>query len=232
LQTRGKAYLPRRSNLERYCATEWLAEARGLERLDDDRVEACPVPAEPAPARVRWASLPEIPDLPAGRWGLWIHGEDLTPELSALGRLQPVVVATVVDEARAGAHGLSEGRRRWMREGLADARRRASAHFGCVVEARGGGGEGLEEALVGLGREHRLDGWVAMRPAVGPLGEAVPGLERALAGAGLEVRWCRRSWDERWWPLAEAGFFPFWEKVRPRLAALVPGGGRPGELGW
>jgi hypothetical protein len=67
--------------------------------------------------------------------------------------------------------------------------------------------------MVRVAREHRLDGWVAMRPAVGPLGAVIDDMEQELADAGLSIQWCRRAWDERWWPLARSGFFPFWEKA-------------------
>lgn len=217
LQTRGKAYLPRRSNLERYCTAEWLSDTRGLERLDDVGVTACPLIPEAPASRVRWTSLPECLDATPGRWGLWIHGEDLTPELSALGRFRPGLVATVVDQGWVREHGVSAMRRRWMEEGLADARRRAGAHYGCPVVEGGRDGERVAGALVRLGAEKGLEGWVAMRPAVGPLGDIVAGVERELATAGLGMRWCRRAWDERLWAHAQSGFFPFWEKVRGRM---------------
>ena len=215
LQTRGKTYLPRRSNLEKFCAAEWLSDVTGLDRIDDAHVTASPPPEEPQPARVGGQSLPELPDLPAGRWGLWLHGEDLTPELSALGQLHPECVLTVLDEPLMRSLGFSPRRVDWIREGLADARARAAAHYGCPVELRSQGG--FAPHLVQVARERNLAGWVAMRPAVGPLGDAIPGIESALATEGLRIHWCRRRWDETWWPLASSGFFPFWEKARGRL---------------
>jgi deoxyribodipyrimidine photo-lyase len=217
LQTRGKTYLPRRSNLEKYCAAEWMSDTTGLDRIDDNRVTAFPPAEEPSPARVAWHSQPGYPDLPAGRWGLWLHGEDLTPELSALGQLRPECVLTVLDEPLMRKLGFSAQRVESIRQGLADARNRAAVHFGCPAEPRAQGG--FAEHLVQVAREHHLSGWVAMRPAVGPLGDAIPGIESALTAEGLRIHWCRRRWDETWWPRASAGFFPFWEKARARLLA-------------
>ncbi len=231
LQTRGKAYLPRRSNLERYGAPEWLSDTRGIERLDDHVVTACPLEAEAPAARVRWASLPEVPDVTPGRWGLWVHGEDLTPELSALGRLKPGLIVTVMDARVLHGHRPSALRLDWMKEGLADARHRAAAHWDCPVLQVEAGAEGFPEALARLGSAHGLEGWVAMRPSVGPLGDAVEGIEHALARAGLGMKWCRRRWDEAMWAHAHAGFFPFWEKVAPRLAEAARGSATQGELG-
>ena len=217
LQTLGKVYLPRRSNLEKYCAAEWMSDTTGLDRIDDARVTAFPPAEEPPPARVGWQSLPELPELPAGRWWLWLHGEDLTPELSALGPLRPDCVLTVLDEPLMQKLGFSAQRVDSIREGLADARARAAAHFGCPVEQRAQGG--FAAHLCQVARERQLTGWVAMRPAVGPLGDAIPGIEAALAAEGFRIHWCRRRWDETGWPQAAAGFFPFWEKARGRLLA-------------
>jgi hypothetical protein len=150
--------------------------------------------------------------------------------LSALGRLRPAVVATVLDEASVRAHGLSEGRVRWLREGLEDARRRAGAHYGCAAVDAVGGGEGLGGALVRIAREHDLQGWVSTRPCVGPLGDQVEAMDEAMASAGMTLRWCRRGWDEALWPHAQSGFFPFWEKVGARLSRARPGGTLQGEL--
>jgi deoxyribodipyrimidine photo-lyase len=228
LQTKGKTYLPRRSNLEKYCSPVWMEDTTGLERIDDAVVSALKLPEEPAATRVPWMPLWERPELPAGRWGLWIHGEDLTPELSALGRFQPECVLTILDAPLMQAVGLSEGRIAYLRHALADARSRAAAHFGCPVEHRGEGT--LAHHLAGVAREHRLAGWVAMRPAVGPLADALPEIESALQRQGLAIQWCRRRWDELRWPDAASGFFPFWEQTRARLASGTKPNSRQGVL--
>lgn len=213
LQTRGKAYLPRRSNLERYCAPEWLEDPTGLDRLADDRVTPCSLPADVPVTPEAWRSLSETPTESGGRWGLWVHGEDLTPERTALGAVQPAVVVTVLDEPILESFALSPGRIRAIEQGLADARSRAASHFQCPVEHRSGPG-GFTVPLAQVARAHRLDGWIALRPAVGPLADAIPALETALAADGFRIQWCRRAWDERLWPLARSGYFPFWEKAR------------------
>lgn len=236
LQTRGKAYLPRRSNLEKHCAPEWLADPTGLERLDDSVVAAVPVPDAGPALRGPWGSLPEHPDASrlepglgglggvgggggrSGRWGLWLHGEDLSVERSALAGFHPEVVLSVFDARRVAAFGMAAPRVAYLKTALADGLARAGRHFTCPAEACETG-EALAEALARVAREQRLDGWVAMRPSVGPLGEAIPAIEAALARDGRRVLWCRRRWDEQTWPQASAGFFGFWEKVRRRLSA-------------
>ena len=247
LQTRGKAYLPRRSNLEKYCAPELLADTTGLERLEDSVVAAVPVPDAGPALRGPWESLPEFPEASRlkpdpgvldggdgggrlggtggtgghwGRWGLWLHGEDLSVERSALAGFHPEVVLSVFDARRVAAFGMAAPRVAYLKTALADGLARAGRHFTCPAEACETG-EALAEALTRVARERRLDGWVAMRPSVGPLGEAIPAIEAALARDGRRVLWCRRRWDEQTWPQASAGFFGFWEKVRRRLSAGV-----------
>ena len=229
LQTRGKAYLPRRSNLEKYCDPELLADATGLERLADSMVAAVPIPDEQPADRVAWEPLPEHPDASrlesglgghSGRWGLWLHGEDLSVERSALAGFQPEVVVSVFDARRIAAFGMASPRVAYLKTALADGLARAGRHFACPTEACEIG-EDLAEALARVAQERRLAGWVAMRPSVGPLGEAIPAIEAALARNGRCVLWCRRRSDEQTWPQASSGFFGFWEKVRRRLSAGV-----------
>lgn len=233
LQTRGKAYLPRRSNLENYCAPELLVDPTGLERLDDSVVSAAPLPAESPTERIAWSSLPDRPEasaLGSGRWGLWMHGEDLSVEGSALADLRPAMILSVFDARRVAAFGMASPRVAYLKTALADGLDRAGRHFACPTEACETG-EGLAEALARVAQERGLAGWVAMRPSVGPLGEAIPSIEAALARDGRRVLWCRRRWDEQAWPQASAGFFGFWEKAWRRLSAGA-GDPRQSELSF
>jgi deoxyribodipyrimidine photo-lyase len=223
LQTRGKAYLPRRSNLEKYCAANLLADPTGLERIDDSVVAAVALPDERPAERVAWKPLPDGPSLsggsanPPGTWGLWVHGEDLSVERSGLACLCPAVALSVFDAQRVAALGMAPRRIAYLKTALADGLARAGHHFQCPTESCETG-EGLAEALARVARERSLAGWVAMRPSVGPLADAIPAIEAALARDGRKVIWCRRRWDEHLWPQASAGFFGFWEKAQRRLA--------------
>jgi hypothetical protein len=138
-------------------------------------------------------------------------------------------VLTVLDEPLMRTLGLSEARVGHIRNALADARTRAAAHFNSPVEQRAQGG--FAAHLTDVAREHRLDGWIAMRPAVGPLGDAIPAIESALRAEGIQIQWCRRQWDELRWPGASSGFFGFWEKVRARLSEGVRTDPSQGLLG-
>jgi deoxyribodipyrimidine photo-lyase len=53
---------------------------------------------------------------------------------------------------------------------------------------------------------------------VGPVADALDGLDVSLAASGLRLVRVRRRWDERLWPFATEGFFAF----REHLAVHMP----------
>lgn len=57
----------------------------------------------------------------------------------------------------------------------------------------------------------------AFFPAVGYHRFIVMMLARELAQQGISVVWHRRAWDGQYQPLARAGFFSFWQRVRRSL---------------
>jgi hypothetical protein len=98
-----------------------------------------------------------------------------------------------------------------------DAASRWLQHYGQTVER--------------LPRWDAVSGWAArtaggrlvtMAPFVGPDADAWKPQHQALQDAGVEVTECRRTWDQRLFPAARAGFFPFWHKVRPLLSKRLP----------
>jgi deoxyribodipyrimidine photo-lyase len=131
--------------------------------------------------------------------------------------MRPDVLLSVFDVQRVAALGMAPRRIAYLKTALADGLARAGHHFKCPIESCETG-EGLAEALARVARERGLAGWVAMRPSVGPLADAIPAIEADLARDGRKVIWCRRRWDEHLWPQASAGFFGFWEKAQRRLA--------------
>jgi len=93
LQTPGKTYLARRSNIEKYVDPDLLeGRTEGLERLErgspnpeyadaPPRERAGPFPDSPA----RWSSRGQ-------RWGWWLHDEDLSAETGELFEGSPAAV--------------------------------------------------------------------------------------------------------------------------------------------
>lgn len=212
VQTNGKTYLARRPNIERWLDPAILAAAGpgpgGFEnpqpRIPDDESSTavtCPCIAGETP-------------VPAGRTGLWIHEEDLSPEGTELGAGRFDAMLATANTDSWDSLGFPETKRRWIEEAVADASRRAGSHWRMLVEVGTGP---LVESLADWARKHRLRSVRAVRPDVGPIGDLVPTLRRVLAEQGTTLCLTDRAEDLQLRPLATAGFFPFWEKTRECL---------------
>lgn len=220
LQTAGKTYLVRRSNLERYCAAGLLADTRGLERLEDGRVVACP-PADPID--LTWQSLPELPtNLPPlqGRVGLWLHPDDLCVEISPLAGQAPVSIAAFTCDVEDARHGLSELRIAAARTAICDGLARASHHFrvaAAMVDTLS-----LSEGISAWMETEKLDAIIALCPTIGPVADALPEIRSTLSERNVALHLLRRPWDARLFPSAGKGFFPFWERTARWLKQQFP----------
>ena len=207
LQTPGKAYLARRDNLAKY----WPDHV-ALETIDDS-VRAR-IPAETADRSrggiTEYAEAPPALDGPVLLLG---HADDLSIETTRLGHLRPAAIA-LVDQP-----GVTDGeaKQTWRRGALDDAATRWVRHYGQPVER--------------LPRWDEVKTWAAragsghivlMAPFIGPDADAWRPAHQALRESGVEVTECRRAWDQRLFPAARAGFFPFWHKVRPLLSKRLP----------
>ena len=207
LHTPGKSYLVRRSNLERYCPPELLeTHSAGLEELE--RIE----PWQPDggsflnPDRRNLTNAELDPQALEGRWGLWIHEDDLSPERSELAAHQPACI--YVASPREGENSLADPEQKLARRepAFVDARERARNHF--TVEAEHGPTAGLAEWAA---REH-LDTVVALQPFVGPVADQLPDIRHGLEEAGSRLYLFRRQSDASVMRFATAGFFGFWKK--------------------
>ncbi len=237
LQTKGKPYLVRRTNLDRFCAPELLAESAGLGRLADGAVEAW-VPDFPevdpkAEGEIDWAeretgayatyerfaSYPSRPPELGERHGLWIHPEDVTPELGNLGVLRPVATAAVIT---LGGSALQADFRRAL---LADATGRAARHFGSPAEVLDS--PKLADGVVTWARRNALATVCAMAPGVGPVADELPAIRAALSEVGTELLLFRRFTDFELWPHAREGYFKFWEAAEVWIRAKQKRGELP-----
>ncbi len=215
VQTVGKPYLTRRSNLERYAAPDLLAaHGGGLEQLDDKLAQPARVdlPETPRPEEPEDAGDTALPaDLPAPT-GLWVHGDDLCVETAAaLAGLRPAGVFAGMD----AGDGISEVRRGYLETTLRDGLRRAGEHFGAGTAFEET--TSLSDGLALWVGAHGLRTVVAMRPAVGPLWEQLPALRTRLERVGIRLHLIWREEDVQTLPHAESGYFRFWQGARADL---------------
>lgn len=205
LQTPGKTYLVRRSNLASYWPD---APSAGLDQLDGEpRLD---IPQDSADRSLQATeNLPEGPGDSAA--GLLLHEEDLSLECGPLSRFHPVAACFWKTPAR------SSIRAAWLKRASHDACARAEKHFQKnVAEIQ------LLDSLKDWVRAHDLRRIVMAAPSVGPVRDSLEPFLHWCGECGVVVTRIRRRWDARVFPLAKAGFFPFWNGLRPRLPELVP----------
>lgn len=210
LQTPGKHYLTRASNLERYLEIEAIPGGRDalsqFEALEPPSTIAPPLPAGVMPQnRMPEARAPDI-ERPAL---LWIHSEDLSVETWLPESLR--VAGIVLGD---GAE-VPEERRRWLQGAKMDAAGRAGSRWPCHTGALES--TDIAEALITSARSHGTRDVVSAFVPVGALGDQRHRITSRLAEFGIRWHEVHRGWDLRMWPLAKAGFFPFWKSLSETL---------------
>ncbi|MEQ1751511.1 MAG: hypothetical protein ABL974_18960, partial [Prosthecobacter sp.] len=155
------------------------------------------------------------------RTGLWLHPDDLTPELGPLASVAPVSIAACIsDHVYHETYHLSSQRMALLHTVLRDGLARASSHFGCasVAVTANDPVQGICDWAV----EHELEEIVAFAPMVGPIHDMLPRLRQQLGSLGIRLTLVRRESDDIAFSFASAGFFPFWQKMSRHLSQSHP----------
>ncbi len=219
LQTQGKTYLTRRSNVERYCPAARGDLASGLDALEDARVEPleiCDVTdrtPHPVDAAVNCDGVN------ASRIGLCVHEDDLCIERSPITdlRIESLAILRVAGDR-------SEGVRKYRDAALNDGAARAARHYGVPPEDIH---TDEEAAFRNWISGKQLDGVVLLRPFVGPVRDAWEILSLTLPPGVCSFEIARPE-DAARFPFARRGFFDFWKRLRSEILAM-PTGSRPGD---
>jgi len=209
LQTRGKTYLARPSNIEkftdgRFRPTDLASEAPPLEWREPPR----PSTLEPV------SSLQQLGDTPAL---LLIHPEDLNPE-SLIPKTLALKTALAFKRVDADLDWpFGDKAERFVAEAVEDSGHRVSAHFGLDLQIM----DALEpDAVIQACRKADVSAVVAPYAPVGPIANALSALDSELNDADIALHRVRRDWDSMAWPNATKGFFPFKKKI-PTLLEQV-----------
>lgn len=212
LQTPGKTYLVRLSNLEKYAAKALLGDRTGSERIADGAVRPAPQAVVTKPERYPLPVYPTEFRVTDGRSGLWLHTDDLLPEVGPLAAFNPVAVAGFCGEEMGELKStLSEKRHAALQTVMDDGIHRAASHYQCPATML------KSECLADWACSQQLVEVVAFAPNVGPVHDHLPQISAELAAKGVTLTLLQRPSDLHAFSLAGAGFFPFWEKMSKHL---------------
>jgi len=194
LQTPGKTYLARRSNIEKYLHPS-LLKSEGLEQLENGRAVKLDYGNKPEVTSPEFENQRYDPKLPTG---FWMHEEDFSAEsLFDKEAFQCVFVSTEPVQ--------SDVKKVWLDKAKVDAVARCKNHFNVTVS------KGSCSDMIDWAKENGLSQVIAMRPDVGPINDQLHTLE------GINIIFKDREEDLQLRPLAKAGFFGFWKKIAPMV---------------
>ncbi len=208
LQTRGKAYVARASNIARY--TDGRFDPRG--QLDED-----PEPLSgPAPPAAR--PVPEGGTASPGlRTGLLLTEEDLSPAFLLNHLVGPVAAhATLHSTGGRSPRGVSPAVTRFSRGALEDARARWADRMGSRGPDAEAPGEVADWAS-GAGLEQVVTAYAPVGPAAADLDR----LDEALSASGIRLVRLLRDEDGAAWAHATRGFFRFKTHIPDLVANFV-----------
>ncbi len=206
LQTRGKTYLARPDNIAK--CTDGRFRPCGLA----EQAEALDGP-EPPPAQAIPQAISQRRADFSGQV-LLVTPEDLHPESLIDGRRRPARVLVAVPDAFAPDWPWGEKARAFIDDGVDDTVARLVAMDLPVTRLDSLANEPLQK----LAEAHGVQQILTPYAPVGPVADRLAMLERALAAGGIALERVRRDWDERAWPHARRGFFPFRKQI-PQLLA-------------
>ncbi len=215
LQTPGKTYLARRSNLEKYLDSDLLNSlATGLAAFENPRALQ---PGFLSKAPIAHQTEPLESLITDSATGLWIHEEDLSVEFSPLGLESFSSIIVTGDVETWEHHRFPNTKRQWIVDALHDAASRAEIHWKAPtsVETR----KSNIDSLLGWVKANHINQIALLRPEVGPLNDSLKALSIALAQAGISLVLIDRPEDLRIRHFATGGFFQFWERIRKTLFA-------------
>ena len=195
LQTRGKTYLARASNIAEY--TEGRFRPDGLAR------EANPLEWDNPPT----ASPLNYRKAPSGNASLLlVTEEDCNPDV-------PKGAAGFVTWQLTGERAASpvgEIPMAFAAGALADTAQRLSK---TLIGHGALEGSAAAENIIAIAQSLNVREIVTMHAPVGPVADGLKTLEKAAAAHGIELRCIAREWDRLAWPSASRGFFNLKENI-------------------
>ncbi len=205
LQTHGKHYIARSSNISKYTEGRHNPEWRLNTQAD-------PLSGPPHPER---RPLRDVGEVKAGlRTGVLLHEDDLSPGyLLDVLPTAPVACAALLSPSRRSPRTVSEKVIAFVDAAAKDALERWQGRLGTRGPVTHSVGEIVEWV-----KSEGLEQVVAPFAPVGPAASTLRSLRKRLGADGISLVECRRAWDSAAWPHATHGFFRF-KKAIPELVA-------------
>jgi hypothetical protein len=193
-----------------------LSHRAGIQRIADGAIAPVVAPEFANITRQALIDYPAMVPASGRRVGIWLHTDDLLPEVGPLANLTAVSVAAIsqeLDDCHIPA--LSVRSIAAQEEALADGLARSAAHFSCPTEQSTHADPAA--CLAAWASKHGLEEVVAFAPTVGPVADLLPPVRQLLDKSGVALTLIRRASDAHAFQLAGSGFFPFWEKMSRHL---------------
>ena len=215
IQTRGKAYLARPSNIRKYTDPAYLGDD-DMEELEKPRAAEVPDAEIPDPIAPEFEL--EIGKVP-GPLGLWISEDDLAPETcDALVNAEFAALCTSVVGAPAKSETSNGLRREYRLAGAHDAAARAGEKWKSnAQEIEAADAHDLANQIGDWAHENKIKTVVALKPFVGPTDDALPAIRARLDKEGIGLVLLRRPEDADGLEYATKGFFKFWGGIKRGL---------------
>ena len=204
LQTVGKTYLARASNIETYTEGRFSPDPASL--------------APEAPPLATNGSLPAAGQLESGQRPdqslpsvILLHEEDLHAESWELEGSEMRGVIYTPSPVSRGEAALGDVSARFTRSALEDAANRAANRWGVKASAC----DSAAEILAAIDA-HDARQVITQRPHQGPVHDGFATLAHSLVASGVSLVRLTRDWDQAFHPYATKGFFKF-KSVIPKV---------------
>jgi deoxyribodipyrimidine photo-lyase len=203
LQTKGKHYLARASNIETHTRGRFDPEGQ----LNDMAPALFESDLLPGPASL---PSPQIPK--TQRVALLVTQEDLYPESLDFG--VKVIGAACLTMPTIGEPDAPQAR--FSRGALADARQRVGVDMGVDIEQ-----VTSDHDIVVWAKALGVKEVITAYAPVGLVAWRLKQIQKALRENDIELVQVRRDWDSLAWPLATGGFFKLKEKLPAFIQKLI-----------
>ena len=210
LQTKGKTYLARADNIEKYTEgrfkpdNQLALEAKPIEETELPNLKTLEIPMQPE------AGKPSI---------LLLHDDDLSPENTSLPHQDIVGIALMNGSERRSPNGVAQNVYDFVEAGLKDATQRLSNSYVLpLCEAK-------VEPILQLAHKTGAQRIICSHAPTGPIRDAIDDFEIQLGMTEkpnrLVLETGMRAWDSFCWPHARKGFFNFKKNIPVILSNLI-----------